>query len=104
MSMYSAVRALSHRRNRIFRVRNLLAELSLPCAIITGGSLLFYDVPCRSSPIKREKEGPPGSAKMLGRINMAIYVDVMEEVFFESDYLMATALTSLNVVWPSRTF
>jgi hypothetical protein len=23
---------------------------------------------------------------------------------FESDYLMATALTSLNVVWPSRTF
>jgi hypothetical protein len=23
---------------------------------------------------------------------------------FEADYLMATALTSLNVVWPSRTF
>jgi hypothetical protein len=23
---------------------------------------------------------------------------------FELDYLMATALTSLNVVWPSRTF
>jgi hypothetical protein len=35
---------------------------------------------------------------MLGRIDMAIYVDGMEEVFFQSDYLIATALTSLNVV------
>jgi hypothetical protein len=62
---------------------------------------------------------------MLGRIDMATYVDRVEKVgcssetdqigrrgipilvgpaFFESDYLMATALTSLNVVWPSRTF
>ena len=24
--------------------------------------------------------------------------------FFEPDYLMATAFTSLNVVWPSKTF
>jgi hypothetical protein len=54
--------------------------------------------------LKEKRKSPPGSAKMLGRIDMAIYVDGMEEVFFESDYLMATALTSLNVVWPSRTF
>ena len=35
---------------------------------------------------------------MLGHIDMAIYVDGMEEVFLQSDYLIATALTSLNVV------
>ncbi len=39
-------------------------------------------------------------SNQTGMINVGFGVTAL----LESDYLMATALTSLKVVWPSRTF
>lgn len=66
-------------------------------------------------------DGLLGSAKVLSQVSLNLAVklpisfcelyqsarmmSIMARfAFFESDYLIATALTSLNVVWPSRTF